>query len=185
VPVLTPAIAAYTELVKSVPLLLLVFWLHYVLPLLLGIHPPLFVVATVGLVLFGSANMAEVVRSGIAAVPPSEVEGARLSGLTRWEIARCIVVPQAFSSMAPALMSVSITIFKDTSLAFVIGLVEVTHTGMLVANRYPSKLLGMYTLIGLGYLATCSLLSWSAAVLERRLDARGRREDLLGVAWQE
>jgi His/Glu/Gln/Arg/opine family amino acid ABC transporter permease subunit len=185
VPLLTELIVVYTEFLKSVPLILLIFWLHYVLPLLLDVHPPLFVVATVALVSFGSANVAEVVRSGIAAIPRSELEGARLSGLTRWQVARCVVIPQTFSSMAPALMSVSITIFKDTSLTFVIGLVELTHTGMLVANRFPNKLLGMYTLIGLGYLAVCSVLSWVASILKRCLDRGSRRDEAFGVAWQE
>lgn len=174
---LSQAIAAFTELVKSVPVILLIFWLHYSLPVFLDLHPPLFVTAVTALTVFGTANCAEVVRSGLNAVSRTEIESARLAGFSRIQIARIIVIPQAISSMLPALIGVAITLFKDTSLAFVIGLVEFTQTGMVVVGRYPNRIIPIYMLIGLGYLTVCLFLSWCAAVLSRRHPQRIATDD--------
>lgn len=165
---LSQAIAAFTEIVKSVPVILLIFWLHYSLPVFFGLHPPLFVTAVTALTIFGCANCAEVVRSGLNAVSQTEIESARLAGLSRIQIARNIVIPQAISSMLPALISVAITLFKDTSLAFVIGLLEITQTGIVVIGRFPERIVPVYILIALGYLVVCLILSWCAEILRQR-----------------
>jgi His/Glu/Gln/Arg/opine family amino acid ABC transporter permease subunit len=171
-------IAAYTELVKAVPLILVIFWLDYSLPVFLGIKPPIVMTAVAALVLFGAANVSEVVRSGLDSVGAPEIENAGLQGLTRWQIARLIVIPQVFTNILPALLGVTVTLFKDTSLVFVLGLMELTHTGMLVSNRYPDKLVAMYALIGAGYMLTSLSLVKVAGVLQQRRLRRLGRDDV-------
>lgn len=168
-------IAAYTELVKAIPLILVIFWLDYSIPVFLGFKPPIFITAVSALVFFGAANVAEVIRSGLSGIGEAELENGHLQGLTRWQIARLILIPQILTDIFPALMGVMVTIFKDSSLAFVLGLMELTQTGMLISNRYPDKLVAMYALIGIGYLGiSLALVKFGAALHRRRMRRHGR-----------
>lgn len=171
------AIALYTELIKTIPLLLVIFWLHYSLPVFLGVRPPLFVVAVSALVLFGTANVAEVFRSGLDSVGRAEIENSRLHGMSRWQCARLIIIPQVVHTMLPALLGVTVTLFKDSSMVFVIGLVELTHTGMIISNRYPDKLIAMYVLIGAGYSVIALSLAQAASALRERQSRKLGKED--------
>ncbi len=168
------AAAAYIEAAKTIPLLLMVFWLHYALPFFLGWRPSLFSTAVAALVLYGSAQAAEVFRSGAGTVERAQCEAALLAGMTRLSVFRLVVLPQAAAAMLPAFLGVVVTLFKDSSLVFVIGLLELTQTGMLLANRYPSALPVFYLCIALGYMSVCLLLTCAASHLRRRLAACGR-----------
>ena len=143
----------FIEAVKGIPVLLMIFWLHYALPAFLGLRPPLFLTAVAALTMYGSANVAEVFLSGADMVRKSELEAAR---------------PQVLRRMVPALLGVMVSLFKDTSIVFVIGLIELTQTGMILANRYPDMLVPMYVLIGAGYMTVSLLLAKLARVIARR-----------------
>ena len=173
IPVACGIAKAYVEAAKSLPLLLLVFWLHYALPHFTGWNPPLFATAVSGLVLLGSAHAAEVFRSGARTVETAQCEAAMLAGLPRHAVFRLVVLPQAAGIMLPAFLGVVVTLFKDSSLVFVIGLLELTHTGMLLANRHPDALPAFYVLIALGYMTVCLLLSHLESRLRRRLRKEG------------
>ena len=146
----------------------MIFWLHYALPAFLGLRPPLFLTAVAALTMYGSANVAEVFLSGADMVRKSELEAARLSGFSGAGVFRRVLAPQVLRRMVPALLGVMVSLFKDTSIVFVIGLIELTQTGMILANRYPDMLVPMYVLIGAGYMTVSLLLAKLARVIARR-----------------
>ena len=172
VPVLAGLAMALTEFAKWQPLLLTVFWIHYALPVFLGVRIGLFATAQAALVFYGSVNVAEVYRSGVLSVNRAELEAARLSGLSRLQTAALVLAPQAMRRMVPALLAVAVSLFKDTSVVFVIGLVELTQTGMIIAGRRPDLLPAMYAFMGLGYMAVSLVLTRLSRTLERRCEAR-------------
>lgn len=162
----------FTEAVKGVPVLLMVFWLHYALPFLTGLRLPLFLTAVAALTMYGTANVAEVFRSGADTVRRNELEAAQLSGFSQAGVFRRVLAPQVMRSMVPALLGVMVSLFKDTSIVFVIGLIELTQTGMLLSNRYPDMLVPLYAFVGAGYMIVSLLLAKLARVLKRRQAAR-------------
>ena len=165
-----PLALLYTELVKSIPLVLLLFWLHYSLPLVLGLRTmPPGLTAALALSFYGTAQVAEVFRSGVRTVDAAQMESALLAGMSRTVAVRVILAPQAVQTMIPALLTVLVSLFKDSSVVFLLGLIELTQTGMLLASRYPVTLIAMYCCIALGFLTVSSLLAWLAAHLRRRL----------------
>ena len=172
VPVLAGLAMALTEFAKWQPLLLTVFWIHYALPVFLGVRIGLFATAQATLVFYGSVNVAEVYRSGVLSVNRAELEAARLSGLSRLQTAALVLAPQAMRRMVPALLAVAVSLFKDTSVVFVIGLVELTQTGMIIASRHPDLLPAMYAFMGLGYMAVSLVLTRLSRTLERHCEAR-------------
>ena len=128
----------------------------------------LFLTAVAALTMYGSANVAEVFLSGADMVRKSELEAARLSGFSGAGVFRRVLAPQVLRRMVPALLGVMVSLFKDTSIVFVIGLIELTQTGMILANRYPDMLVPMYVLIGAGYMTVSLLLAKLARVIARR-----------------
>ncbi len=176
---LAPFAIAYTELVKSVPLVLMLFWMHYALPLFLGVRSlPPGLTAVAALTVYGTAQVAEVFRSGVKAVGTAQMEAALLAGMPRRTAARVILAPQVMHTMIPALLAVMVSLFKDSSVVFVLGLIELTQTGILLANRYPATLIAMYCFIALGFMAFSGLLTWLARRLRLRLARRYGQDGL-------
>ena len=116
--------------------------------------------------------LTEVSRSGVLSVNRAELEAARLAGLSRLQTAAAVLAPQAMRRMVPALLAVTVSLFKDSSVVFVIGLIELTQTGMIIASRHPDLLPAMYAFMGLGYMAVSLILTRFARSLERRAQAR-------------
>jgi polar amino acid transport system permease protein len=125
---------AYIELLRNVPALLLVFWAYFVPPYF-GYEPSKFVSVTVALSLFTAAYVAEIVRGGILAVSRGTIEAASALGLNTFQIYFWIVWPEAFFKMLPALSGRYIVTIKNTSLAFLIGLSELTDIGRQINSR--------------------------------------------------
>jgi general L-amino acid transport system permease protein len=118
---------AYIELFRGVPLITVLFMAAFVVGFLLppGMERPTLVTrALIGLVLFTSAYVAEIVRGGLQGVPRGQVEAAQALGLSPVRTTRLIVLPQALRSVIPALVGQFISLFKDTSLVFIIGLTD-------------------------------------------------------------
>jgi polar amino acid transport system permease protein len=128
-PVFTPLrilSAAYTDLFRGVPTILVILLLGYGMPALnlQGIPESDYVWAIVALTLVYSAYVAEVYRAGIQSIPPSQVSAARSLGLTRWQSMRHVVLPQAVRRVIPPLLNDFIGLQKDSALVYVLGLVE-------------------------------------------------------------
>ncbi len=133
-PLSAPA-AAYVELLRATPLLMVIFWFYFTLPILTGKAPsPMFAILA-GMIAFRSAVMAEIVRGGLRAVAKGQWEAAQAGGLSAYQAMRYVILPQAVVNMLPSLTSQSVATLKSTSLAYILGVVELTRAGNLVMLR--------------------------------------------------
>jgi len=125
----------YVEFFRGVPLVMVIFWFWFIIPTLLGRSLPEYGVALTAFVVFEAAYLAEIIRAGIQSVPRGQVEAATATGLTRASLMRHIILPQAVRNMIPALVTQFIVLLKDTSLASIIGYVDLTKAAQIVNNR--------------------------------------------------
>ena len=121
VPVLSWIAAAYVNFFRSLPLILVIFWLYFLVPLILGRPVGAFSSVLIAFVLFEAAYYSEIIRAGIASVGSGQVAAARAIGMTYSQCMRFIVLPQAFKAMIPVLLTQAIILFQDTSLVYVVG----------------------------------------------------------------
>ncbi|MGO4570569.1 amino acid ABC transporter permease [Microvirga sp. 2TAF3] len=159
---------AYVEFLRGTPLILQLLYIYYVLPSV-GIRLEPFTAAIIGLTANYTAYMSEVYRSGIQAVPRSQVEAASSLALPPFLTFRLIVLPQAFKIVLPALGNYLIALFKDTALASVVTVQELMFTGQIISAR-SYQYFTVYTVTGILYFA----VGYPAALIVRRLEARSR-----------
>ena len=160
-----PALALI-EVVRGIPILMLIFWIYFLLPRLLGTAVPSYVAGLVALIVFNGGYSAEIVRSGINAVPAGQTEAGVSSGLNRLQVLRHIVLPQAFAHMTPALINQVVMVYKTTSLVYIIGVVDFFRAATIVDNR-EFKSLEIYLFVGLVYLIPSTILSRFSRRIER------------------
>lgn len=161
--------SAYVEVMRGVPLLVLLIWIFFVLGQFLKLGS--YWASIIGLAVFTAAFIAEIVRSGIQGVPRGQMEAARSSGMTYWQAMRLIVLPQAFRRVLPPLASQFIMLIKDSSLISVIGATELTlNAKNLVATSMRS--IEVWTFIGFVYFAMTFTLSMIIRAIEQKLLAR-------------
>ena len=125
----------YVEFFRGVPLVMVIFWMWFIMPILLRTAIPEFGVALAAFVIFEAAYFGEIVRAGVQSVPRGQVEAARALGLSGSQTMRLVVLPQALRNMVPSLVTQMIVLFKDTSLASIIGYVDLTKAAQIVNNR--------------------------------------------------
>jgi len=125
----------YVEFFRGVPLVMVIFWFWFIIPQLLRLPIPEYGVALTAFVIFEAAYFGEIVRAGVQSVPRGQVEAASAVGLTQGQVLRYVVLPQALRNMVPALVTQMIVLFKDTSLASIIGYVDLTKAAQIVNNR--------------------------------------------------
>jgi polar amino acid transport system permease protein len=126
----------YIETFRSTPLILFIVFIHFgLLPFILGEPSSFFGSSCVALILFTSAYVAEIVRSGFNSIDKSNVDAAISLGLTPYQRLRYIILPIAIARMIPSLTSQFIALIKDTSLASTIGLIEFTRAGEIIYER--------------------------------------------------
>ena len=168
---------AYIEVMRSVPLIMVVYWIWILMPVL----TPQFNLADVvrgmvGFTLFYSAYVAEYVRSGLQAVPRGQTEAARSLGMSEFDINRSIVLPQALRVVVPPLVGNVLDIFNAAPLVFIIGLTDFLRAGqMILANpQYGDRTYEVYSFLFLTYFLVGSLITFVARKLEFHL-ARSSR----------
>lgn len=160
----------YIELVRGIPLILVLFWFYQViLDFVFKLEIHAFWAGTIALTFFFGAYIAETVRGGIQNIPPGQVEAAKASGLSYFQTMRKIVLPQALKQMLPALVGMFIAAFKDTSLVYIIGFMDLTRAAYAINNRtmiYPFEI---YTTVIVLYFIFSYVMSLYAKRLERKL----------------
>ncbi|WP_031484810.1 amino acid ABC transporter permease [Maridesulfovibrio frigidus] len=159
----------YIELIRGNPLIMVIFWIYFFIPILTGAFLNVFWSATIALTVFTGAYLAEIVRSGIQNIPPGQLEAAVSTGLTYLQAMRKIILPQALKQMLPAIVGQFIAIFKDSSLAFVIGVLELTFVAQGLNNRLMIYPFEIYTTVAALYFICCYMMSIVARRLERKL----------------
>lgn len=156
----------YVQLFRALPSLLLILFGFFGLPAL-GIDVSKYWALVIGLTLYNSAIFAEVIRAGVLSLPRGQAEAAYAVGMTRGQVQRLVVLPQAVSRMLPSLVAQGVVVLKDTSYGFVIGYEELLRTGQF-AGESTASLLQAYLIVAVVYISVCFALSQLARWLEGR-----------------
>lgn len=168
----------FIEVVRGAPLIMWLFIASLLLPLILNVDAnslPAIMRAYVAITLFSAAYMAENVRGGLQAVPRGQGEAARALGLSAWQTTLLIVLPQALRAVIPAIVGQAIGLFKDTSLVFIVGLVDFFKVGDIVSVQPEALLvtggvkLEVFLFIAVIYFFFAYRMSIASRQLEKRL----------------
>jgi glutamate/aspartate transport system permease protein len=159
--------ATYVNLLRSIPLILVIFWFYFLVPLAIGRPIGSFYSALIAFVIFEAAYYSEIMRAGIQSVSKGQVSAGQASGLNYWQIQWHIVLPQAFRNMIPILITQGIVLFQDTSLVFVVSLRDFMTASSIVAKT-EGRLVEMYVFAAFVYFVFC----FSGSYFVRRLKNR-------------
>jgi glutamate/aspartate transport system permease protein len=170
--------AGYVNLLRAVPLVLVIFWFYFLMPLvgawILVEERPIAVGALasslVTFTLFEAAYYCEIMRAGIRSVPAGQTAAGHAIGMTRWQTTRYIVLPQAFRNMLPVLLTQTIILFQDVSLVYLLSITDFVGAASKVAQR-DNRPVEMYLFVGLTYLVICLVMSRLVKRLQMRLRA--------------
>jgi general L-amino acid transport system permease protein len=171
----------FIEIVRGVPLITVLFMASVMLPLFVppAWSPDNLIRALVGVSLFSSAYMAEVVRAGLAAIPKGQWEAAAALGLGYWQTLRFVVLPQALRVTIPNILNSYVALFKDTTLVFFVGIFDFLKTIEVARNdpiwATPVTSATGYAFAALVYFVCCYSMSRYADGVEHRLAAAERR----------
>ncbi len=158
----------YVECFRAIPLLVLLLWVYYGLPVVSGLQFGAFAAGVMSLALSDAAFEAEVFRAGLQSVAKGQREAAETLGLSRWSTLRHVVFPQAIRTILPALGNQFVYVLKMSSLVSVIGLQEFTRRANEL-NVTEYRPLEIYTFLVAEYLLLILLASWGVRRLERKL----------------
>lgn len=171
----------FIEFVRGVPLVTVLFMASVMLPLFVPeqYSPDKLLRALVGIALFASAYMAEVVRAGLQAIPKGQFEGAMAVGLSYSQMMRLIILPQALKITIPNIVNTYIGLFKDTTLVFIVGIFDFLHTVEVsrIDPKWASPVTSTtgYAVAAIFYLIFCYAMSRYARATEARLALSDRR----------
>jgi glutamate/aspartate transport system permease protein len=166
---------AYVNLMRSVPLVLVIFWFFFLVPYIgawiTGASQPVkvgaWLSALITFTMFEAAYYCEIMRAGIQSIPRGQVWAGYALGLNYWQSMGQIVLPQAFRNMLPVLLTQTIILFQDTSLVYVISATDFLGAASKVANR-DYRLVEMYTFVAVVYF----IISYGLSTLVKRLQER-------------
>jgi glutamate/aspartate transport system permease protein len=173
--VLSLAAGGYVNLMRSVPLVLVIFWFFFLVPYIgawiVGATQPVQVGAfwssVITFTMFEAAYFCEIMRAGIQSIPRGQIWAGNALGLDYWQTMGRIVLPQAFRNMLPVLLTQTIILFQDTSLVYVISATDFMGAASKVANR-DYRLVEMYTFAAVVYF----VVSYGLSTLVKRLQER-------------
>lgn len=167
IPFVSRIVGLIVDIIRNLPLLLIIFFTYFALPQI-GIKFDIFWSAVIALTIFESAMLSEIFRAGLNAMPKGQMEAGLSTGLTYLQVMFSIMIPQAFRSMVPAIVSQLISLVKDTSLAVIISLPEFTHNAKIIYGQNSNYVIPMYVALTLGYFVICYLLSLLSKYFETK-----------------
>jgi len=166
---------------RAIPVLMLIFWTYFLVPVLLHMDVPGLATVVCALALVGGAYLAHAVHAGIVAAGDGQWQAGLSLGLTRWQTVRHVLLPQAIRIMTPSFVNQWVALVKDTSLAYIVGVPELSFVATQVNNRlmvYPAPI---FLFVAAIYLVLCTSLDGAARWLCRaacvRSASSGRRPD--------
>jgi len=166
---------AYVNVIRSVPLVLVIFWFYFLMPYvgawIIGASRPVavgaFLSCVITFTLFEAAYYCEIMRAGIQSIPRGQVAAGQALGLNYWQTMGTVVLPQAFRNMTPVLLTQTIILFQDTSLVYVISVTDFLGAAAKIANR-DYRLIEMYTFAAVVYF----IVSFSLSLVVKKLQAK-------------
>jgi len=170
------AAAAYVNLMRSIPLLLVIFWFYFLVPVMLqwvtgADYPPRIGAersAYVTFILFEGAYFCEIVRAGIQSIPRGQLGAAYAVGLGYAQAMRLVILPQALRNMLPVLLTQTIVLFQDVSLVALLNVTDLVGAAVKIAQR-DSRIVEMYSFVAVIYFLMSYGLSLGVKVLNRRI----------------
>jgi putative glutamine transport system permease protein len=165
--VLSHVLAFIVEIIRNLPLLLIIFFTYFALPEI-GIDMEITSAAIVALTIFESAMISEIIRSGLKSIEKGQIEAARSSGLNYYQTLRFVVLPQALRRMVPPLVSQFISLLKDTSLAVVIALPDLLHNAQIIYGQKQSYVVPMFLIIAMMYF----IVNYALSIIARKLEVK-------------
>ncbi|MGG0656139.1 amino acid ABC transporter permease [Rummeliibacillus pycnus] len=166
-PVVSQILAIIVEVIRNLPLLLIIFFTFFALPEI-GIEMSIEMAAIVALTIFESAMISEVIRSGLNSIDKGQIEAGRSSGLTYIQTLWHIILPQALRRMVPPIVSQFISLLKDTSLAVVIALPELMHNAQVINAQNVNFIIPIFILAALMYW----VVNYALSIVARRLELK-------------
>lgn len=165
----------YVNLMRSIPLVLVIFWIYFLVPHIgqwvTGAERPIQVGALltclITFTIFEAAYFCEIMRAGIQSIPRGQTDAAKAIGMTYWQTMGDIILPQAFRNMIPVLLTQTIVLFQDTSLVYVISVTDFLGAASKIAQR-DGRLVEMYLFAAVVYF----IISLGASILVRKLQRR-------------
>jgi His/Glu/Gln/Arg/opine family amino acid ABC transporter permease subunit len=162
----------YVEIVRAIPLLVLILWVYYGLPIMTGLSFSPFISGIIALAISESAFQAEIFRAGINSIKKSQWEAGSSLGLTFYKRLRLVILPQAIKNILPALGNQFVYVLKMSSLVSIIGIADLTRkANELVVSTY--RPLEIYTFLILEYLILILIVSFFVRKLEKKLKKDG------------
>ncbi|WP_413734143.1 amino acid ABC transporter permease [Sodalis sp. RH21] len=149
----------WAEFIRGIPLIFVIFWMFFLLPIVFGGSIPGPLTVILALAWFTSAAVMHTTLAGLNALPAGQIEAGIASGLGEWQILRAILLPQAIPNLLPSYIGLMVALIKDTSLAFIVNVPELTTVAGQVNNReqiYPTEI---FVFIGVIYYLLCYGLS--------------------------
>lgn len=166
-----PAIL-FIECIQGIPLLILLFIVYFGLSVY-GFALPALVAAGIAMMVYTSAYLGDIWRGCVEAMPRPQWEASECLSLTRWQTLRLVIIPQATRLSLPPTIGFLVQLIKMTSLASVIGFVELTRAGQIINNSIFQPFL-VFTLVGIFYFLLCYPLSRWSAIMESKLNVSNR-----------
>jgi glutamate/aspartate transport system permease protein len=168
--------AGYVNLMRSIPLLLVIFWFYFLVPVVLqaitGSERPINLGADrsayITFIMFEAAYFCEIMRAGIQSISRGQVNAGYALGLTYGQSMRMVILPQAFRNMLPILLTQTIVLFQDVSLVSLLNVTDFVGASVKIAQR-DSRVVEMYLFVAIIYFLLCFTLSTLVKQLQKRI----------------
>ena len=157
----------YVNFLRSLPLILVIFWFFFLIPVLIGRPIGGFYSAVIAFTMFEAAYYSEIIRAGLLSVSSNQISAARATGLTYSQSMIHVILPQAFRNMIPILLTQAVILFQDTSLVYVVSLRDFMTASTIVAQS-QSRLVEMYIFAALIYFVICFTFSFMIKKIQKR-----------------
>jgi glutamate/aspartate transport system permease protein len=168
------SVSLYVNFIRNMPLILVIFWFYFVMPIIAGRPLAPFLSAVISFIIFEATYFGEIFRAGYQSISRDLINAAYSTGLTYSQTARYILIPIAFRRMLPSLITQSIVTFQDTSLAFVIGLQEFVRRTSIVDNL-EVRSIQLFGFVAVVFFIFCFI----GSRISRHFEEKGRKTGIL------
>lgn len=158
----------YVDIMRSIPLLMMILWFFFLIPLITGQPIGQEKSAIITFTLFQAAFYSEIMRAGIQSIPRGQVNASLAIGMSYWQSMGHVVLPQAFRNMVPVLLTQTFVLFQDTSLVYAIGATDLLKAAENAGMLY-GRTVEMYLFVSLIYFAICFALSMLVKYLNKHI----------------